>query len=212
MRDAFSPEEVENATFSGSLRGYDKDEVDAFLKAVASDLRESEKRSAALYETLGEEMGDLLQHARDSADRMVSEAQTEAQRLREEAQADATRMRTEAADEARTTKEASEASAAHTIDEANKSAEETRARAERDATARIAETEERVRALESNEASVRERVQALRLQLVALSDQLEQLETTTGDDEAVASGEEKEDPETTRTIELQPKVEDTVGR
>jgi DivIVA domain-containing protein len=38
---AFTPEEVENKEFLTTMRGYDKEEVDAFLRAVASDYREA---------------------------------------------------------------------------------------------------------------------------------------------------------------------------
>ena len=35
----FSPEEIESKEFLITLRGYDKDEVQAFLRAVAADYR-----------------------------------------------------------------------------------------------------------------------------------------------------------------------------
>lgn len=210
MREALSPDEVENLSFSASLRGYDRDEVDAFLKSLAADLREIEQRSERLYETLGQEMGDLLQHARDSADQMVREAEIEAGMLREQAEKDAAKIRDEAAGLARSTKEESEATAARTVDAANKTAEETRSRAERDASDSIAKAEDRVRTLEARETDARERLHALRLQLLELSDQLKKLEHRAVDDEAIMPAEEEASGQTGETIELQPSVESTV--
>jgi DivIVA domain-containing protein len=170
MREALSPEELENAGFSTSLRGYDRDEVDAYLRSVAAELRESQKqRSEKLYETLGEEMGSLLQHARDSADEMTSQAQADAARVRDEAAADAARTREEAAADGRAIR-----------DEATHQASEIRAAAERDAAQRIGEAEMRVAELEDIEAQARERIQTMRAELEALSERLRPLESRPG--------------------------------
>jgi DivIVA domain-containing protein len=41
----FTPEEIDSKEFLITLRGYDKDEVKAFLKAVAADYRARSCRS-----------------------------------------------------------------------------------------------------------------------------------------------------------------------
>jgi cell division initiation protein len=171
MREALSPEELENAGFSTSLRGYDKDEVDAYLQSVAAELRESQKqRSEKLYETLGEEMGSLLQHARDSAVEMTSRAEADAAQVRDEASADAARTREEAAADGRAIRE-----------EATHQASEIRAAAERDASERIGEAQSRVAELEDTEAQARERIRAVRAELESLSQRLLPLEKRAAD-------------------------------
>jgi cell division initiation protein len=171
MREALSPEELENAGFSTSLRGYDKDEVDAYLQSVAAELRESQKqRSEKLYETLGEEMGSLLQHARDSAVEMTRRAEADAAQVRDEASADAARTREEAAADGRAIRE-----------EATYQATEIRAAAERDASQRISEAERRVAELEDTETQARERIKAVRAELESLSQRLRPLEQRAAD-------------------------------
>jgi DivIVA domain-containing protein len=167
MRESLAPEELEQASFSVVLRGYDRDEVDAYLKNVVDELRETQRlRSERLYETLGEEMGGLLQHARDSADDMIAQAQSEAASLREEARRAAGATRSDAKVEAK-----------DLLDRARADAQQTRAEADKAAQARVDEAARRVAELEQSEAEARERVSGLRLQLVALTDQLEQLGT-----------------------------------
>lgn len=171
MQEALSPEELENAGFSTSLRGYDKDEVDAYLRSVAAELRESQKqRSEKLYETLGEEMGSLLQHARDSAVDMTSRAEADAAQVRDKAAADAAHTREEAAADGRAIRE-----------EATHQASEIRAAAERDASQRISEAEGRVADLEDSEAQARERIKAVRAELESLSKRLRPLEKRAAD-------------------------------
>jgi DivIVA domain-containing protein len=208
MQHALSPEELESITFSTSLRGYDRDEVDEFLRTLAADLKESQKaRADRLYENLGEEMGGLLQHARDSADQMLQEAEAEARRLREEAQEEARRTREAAAAHARSTKEESEMTAQRTIEDANLRARETRDEAEHDAAVRIEATEARVRKLEETEADVRERIRVLRLHLVSLSDQLQEIAAPAETEEVVLAEEESETG--SRSIHLEHEVEGT---
>src|SRR5918992_594028 len=76
MKESVSPDQIERATFGMTLRGYDRDEVDIFLRRVADELRESQRlRSEKLYENLGDEIGTLLQHAKDNADAMTKQAE-----------------------------------------------------------------------------------------------------------------------------------------
>jgi DivIVA domain-containing protein len=202
MRDALSPEELEGATFSVALRGYDRDEVDAFLKSLGDQLRESNRmRSERLYETLGEEMGGLLQHARDSADEMIAEAKADATRMREEARQEAEQVRAQARADAEEARRLADTDAA-----------DTRSKADADAEARIEEATRRVAELEGTEAEGRNRIAALRMQLLALTDQLAGLvgseEQLPSDDEAPVTVEQSAG-ENDETIRLEPDVEST---
>jgi cell division initiation protein len=156
MQEHLVPEYVESREFSTSLRGYDKEEVDAFLSTLAAEIREYQRASSEqLYQNLGEEMGALLQHAKDSGDAMRKEAEEDAAAARHAAETDAQRTRADA----------------------EHKASETRAAAEADATERIKEAEERVRELEVLEREGRERLRLLRAEIEALATHLGTLES-----------------------------------
>src|SRR3989337_1323436 len=58
-----TPEDIETASFTVAIRGYDKQEVEAFLADTADHVRVLTEASGSAYVDLGEEMGELLQHA-----------------------------------------------------------------------------------------------------------------------------------------------------
>lgn len=106
-----TPEEIERQVFLVSLRGYDKDEVHAFLNQVASDYRQALQRSEAgeqdPYGRLGDEVAEMLRttveqtrQLRERVEREVAEsrqrAEAEIATLRAEAEADAARIRNDA--------------------------------------------------------------------------------------------------------------------
>lgn len=168
MSEASSNEGLENTTFSTALRGYDRDEVDAFVRTVAQEMRELHYgRNEKLYESLGEEMGGLLQHARDSADEMTREAEELATATRAQAEADAQKTREDAAARARELQQ-----------KAEQQATETRAEAEREASTRIEEATDRVRQLEETESQARARVKALREEVASIANDLRLIEST----------------------------------
>lgn len=85
-----TPEDVHKAQFSTRVRGYDREEVDAFMLVVASELEQlienqqllQNQPTAAVeeeepYARLGSDAGRLMQLARDHADRMKNEALAE---------------------------------------------------------------------------------------------------------------------------------------
>lgn len=85
-----TPEDVHKAQFAKRVRGYDRDEVDAFLLALATELerlienqRLLQNQAAAVveeeepYAKLGSDAGKLMQLARDHADRIKNEALAE---------------------------------------------------------------------------------------------------------------------------------------
>jgi DivIVA domain-containing protein len=185
MREA-SNEGLENTTFSTALRGYDRDEVDEFVRTVAQEVRELHQgRNQKMYESLGEEMGTLLQHARDSADEMTRQAQEKAAATRAEGEADAQRIREEA-----------EARARELHKEAEQKAAEMRAEAERDASGRLAEATKKVNRLEATEGQARTRIRALHEELASITKELQSLqnldEDDTGAEQVAESSPEKE--------------------
>ena len=66
---AFTPEEVENKEFLTTMRGYDKEEVDAFLRAVAADYRETIRQ--ARDENVIKQLRDDLVELQRVVDRLL---------------------------------------------------------------------------------------------------------------------------------------------
>ena len=112
-----TPESVASRTFATGFRGYDQDQVRAFLKRVADELsmvaaREGELRESmqealhraahpqldveALTTALGEHAARLLTNAREAAANIVAEAETRAARIMGEAESKIARVRAEA--------------------------------------------------------------------------------------------------------------------
>lgn len=126
-----APDEIQGRKFSVNLRGYEKEEVDSFLTAVAADYKralEGSGSNADPYGALGQEVGEVLRFARESAATIKADAEREAESLRSEANEDATKIREAAATEATAT-----------MDMAREKA--TRLRAEAEVRARDAEEE-----------------------------------------------------------------------
>ena len=107
---AIRPEEIERKDFVPAMRGYERQEVDAFLRAVAEELREAHAArmaaEAALeaarsrpdnpIDVLSLEVGVVLKTAKAEAERMRSEAEADAAEVREQARQDALKMLEEA--------------------------------------------------------------------------------------------------------------------
>lgn len=93
-----APKDIESKEFSVALRGYEKEEVEAFLRAIAADYR------AALgegnYEAIGSEIGQILQSASDSVSAMKARTDAEIAARLKEAEADAATIRSAAKKEA----------------------------------------------------------------------------------------------------------------
>jgi DivIVA domain-containing protein len=124
-------DEIRNRRFSAGLRGYEKEEVDSFLEGVAADYQlalDAIASSRDPYGTLGQEVGDVLRYAKDSADRLSRSAQEEAARILKQA-----------TDEASTIREEVEQRAAATIESARE--ETVRLKAESEVRAREAQDE-----------------------------------------------------------------------
>jgi DivIVA domain-containing protein len=157
-----TPEEIQKAEFTVAVRGYSREEVEEFLSSLAQDQRtlieelESAKREAEqTYLALGDEIGSLLQHAKDVADGMVKKAEEEAARVRDEARRSAERSKKEA-------------------DEVAGRIVQT---AKQEADGCIAEAREKVSDFQEAEARSRERLQNLRKMFQAITDEIRQAES-----------------------------------
>ena len=160
MARGVTPEAIERADFPTALRGYDKEEVDAFLQEVAAEHRKLAAAASSAttgadkpYQRFGQDVGELLQQAKDFADRLKQRGEEEAGRLREEAKK-----------AARETKERTK-----------KEAEEIKASAEYSASERIKDAERRVKELNAAEAKAKEHLEDLRGRLRAILDQVEEM-------------------------------------
>jgi DivIVA domain-containing protein len=165
----FTPEEIDSKEFLITLRGYDKDEVKAFLKAVAADYRAAlssadsgQDAPTSAYEALGKDIGQVLQVAKQSADQ-----------LKRKAEEDATSMRRRAEEEAANLRDAASSAARRLTEEAERHAVQVRAEAEREATEKTASATRRVEKLQSAESKLRQRLYALEMMLQSMRQELE---------------------------------------
>ncbi|MDQ3619417.1 MAG: DivIVA domain-containing protein [Actinomycetota bacterium] len=200
MSDDITPEAINSASFSSTLRGFDKDEVHAFLATVAQRVASLQDEAENAHLNLGERIGRLLQDAKDNSDEIIQRARDEAAQEREVAAQDATKTREEAdaysldtrtrADEySRETRTEADTYAEQTRQEAldagtriradaDSDARTTRQAAETEKGRRIQEADESVGLLAEKERQVRLRLAALAEQLGALSSEVRALETT----------------------------------
>jgi DivIVA domain-containing protein len=174
-----TPEDIKGANFSVALRGYDRGEVESFLQDVAAEVSALKDSSARAYQNVGEDLGGLLQQAKDVADKLLSEASSEAAALVQSAENEASRMREDA-----------DAHARQVRGEADGDAASTRAEAEQDAARLIDAASTRVRELGAAEAEARQRISALRDELARVADSLRHLG---GDDSRDAGIDQEED-------------------
>lgn len=80
-----NPEEIRERDFVVALRGYDQDEVRAFLDEVASRLEEGTQSSGGRFDQLGRAAARVLEAAEVSGEEIVETASAEADRVRHEA-------------------------------------------------------------------------------------------------------------------------------
>lgn len=169
---AFTPEEIEQKEFLNGLRGYEKEEVRAFLEAVATDqkrlteeLARLKSRSTDPMEMVGQEVGAVLKSAQDTAalletkarkesEALVSQAQQRAEQMLSEAQERVSSMTSKASQQAESVRSKAEAYATSKREEADSYAAATRrtadeysagvrSNAEREASKQIADAKEK---------------------------------------------------------------------
>jgi len=100
-----SPEDIEGTHFLVALRGYDKDQVDAFLKEVAAEHRSLLRRVQHVrdrregddpFDKLVEQVETVARAAITAAEKIEAGARSEAAELRRRAEAEAEAVRAEA--------------------------------------------------------------------------------------------------------------------
>jgi DivIVA domain-containing protein len=111
MADSLSPEAIAQRTFSQRLRGYNPDEVGAFLAEVAQSVRELRARSEGLhsrllelgnrdltaeFDVISQDVGRILHEARQAAEGMRKRAANDAESLAAEAEKSSIDLRSDA--------------------------------------------------------------------------------------------------------------------
>jgi DivIVA domain-containing protein len=146
-----APAEIRNVSFPVSIRGYDRDAVDAYVARVnnvIAELEVSRSPQAAVrhaLDRLSEQTSGILQEARESAEQITASARTDAQESIAHAKAEAADIVVNASDQADTTKA-----------EADEILANARAEAEKTLAASRAEAAERHRRSEEEIAALRE--------------------------------------------------------
>ena len=87
-----TPMDIHNKTFSGQLRGYSKDEVNAFLEELASDYEKIYREHRAMEEELDIIRTKLRNYEKETADNVKKNAHKEAALSIQEAQSEAQKI------------------------------------------------------------------------------------------------------------------------
>lgn len=132
---SLTPQDIEKRIFRERRRGYDPEDVDAFLDEVAERIAELERQRDRAQARLAE-LEDSSAGARET-ETLLSRTLISAERTAEQtvatAKQDAERFRSEAAQEAERMQEEARREASEVIEEAKQEAEELRRSAEHDA-------------------------------------------------------------------------------
>jgi DivIVA domain-containing protein len=93
--ELLASKEIRNVSFPGSVRGYDRTAVDAYVKRVNRVIAELEMRSSPraavrhALEQVGEQTSGILQRAREAAEEITAAARQEAEETTARAKAEA---------------------------------------------------------------------------------------------------------------------------
>jgi len=181
-----SPDDIQNKEFDQAMRGYEKEQVRAFLNTVASDYRSALRLGN--YEAVGEEVGRILQTVNDSAAALRKKATAEAEEILNQAEAEARSMRHSATEEAAKLKNQAEVEARGLRDHTNQQVKELAQDAERrvveleaqvrkETEERIREADQRVETLRQAERDLRGRLDRAKEMLGSITDQLDEPES-----------------------------------
>jgi DivIVA domain-containing protein len=153
------PAEIRNVQFPVSVRGYDRDAVEAYLKRVnrvIAELEISRSPRAAVRHALdrvGKQTVAVLQEARESADKLLEAARDEADAEKDRAKAEAAKLVVNASDEA----DRAKVEADQILADAKTQASEIVAKAEADAEKRRQEADAEIAAAKKKaDARIRE--------------------------------------------------------
>jgi DivIVA domain-containing protein len=180
--------DVRNVSFPGSVRGYDRDAVDAYVRRVNQVIAELEMTSSPkaavrhALEQVGEQTSGILQRAREAAEEITTTARQEADAATARAKADAADLVVEAstrADRARAEAEEVTTQAKTEADgilvAARAEAEKILARAREEIAAEQQEAEARLRVIHADTESVQEQRQELLDGVRGLAERLEEV-------------------------------------
>jgi DivIVA domain-containing protein len=158
------PADIRDASFPFALRGYSSEAVDAYVARVNAELEVRSSPRAAVRDALdrvGEQVGGILQRAREAAAEVTAAAQREAAeitaRARNEATALVSQARAQADRERMQAQEAlaqARAAAEAIVGQANAEAAETRRRTEHELAALHEEAKARLAGLRADTAAV----------------------------------------------------------
>jgi cell division septum initiation protein DivIVA len=198
------PASAEGPRLPTALRGYSKREVEAQLQRLSDEIEQlknerddAHARVVDVYQRVGDELGELLQHSRDWAHRIVTEAETEAEKIKEQARATVKRLRQDAEQES----------------------ERVRAEATLQAEWVVEQAEAKLDQMREAEDHARRRAQTLKRRLLSVVEQLdeeaEQIEASpsdVGDVEAVMLGEVEDEIDVSDEDEASSREVTTGGR
>ena len=169
MKSAEHPEDLQQASFSIAFRGYDRDEVDAYVAELEQMLRAGGNGSgvatrAELAELLGDEIGALLASAEEAAERIRERAEAaeavagrEAEKILAAARKDAAKLRAEAEDDSKKTLRETELKAERLENAAKQRHDEV-----------IEEAQTRIKMLRERERELLTRIDALEKAFVSM--------------------------------------------
>lgn len=147
MAFEITPGDIRRAEFRTTLRGFDRDEVNSFLRSIAEwvDWLEGEREKLAAqasetsnrdleeeFEKIGREVSSILQTAREAADSMRERAALDAARWRSEAMEEADAKRKEATSDAEALRRDAWATGSELLAQTAAEAKRMREQAERD--------------------------------------------------------------------------------
>ena len=156
MAPDVTPEEIRNARFSTTLRGWDRGEVESVLASAARRIEELETQCSELVsklaETPSQDMASEFEHVGHEVTAILEAAREAAESIRERASSDAARWRREAVEEADTARKEAAADAeamrrdawvtgSDLLEQTSATAEAMRAAAERDVLTIMGEAE-----------------------------------------------------------------------
>jgi DivIVA domain-containing protein len=211
------PADVRNVSFPVSVRGYDRDAVDAYVKRVnrvIAELEVSRSPQAAVRHALdrvGKQTVAVLQEARESADKLLEAARDEADAEKERAKAEAAKLVVNASDEADRTKgeasavlETAKAQAADIVAKARAEAAEHKQAVERELTALREQADARMREIHSDTQAVWQERTKLLDETHAMAKKLQEL--AAGAAARVAAADAATDDQPTQVAPPQPRT------
>lgn len=129
-----TPDEITAHTFALNVRGYERKEVESFLRRVAADYAAviaAASPESTGWESLGREAGTIITSAKESAEKLRSDAEEQAKLVREQASEEVVTLRRQAEQEAAATIGEARKTAATLIHKAERDAQEVRESTER---------------------------------------------------------------------------------